>query len=228
MNRAASLWISGLLVLVVSVFQCHAKSKAPLFVDPGMNPAMIDRIDVYVIDPTHDENNDLECMGGARFGTAQLLAQKGYNLGGRRRPETKFYEAQITPSEEMLLNPAKQWLHDLGDQQRIVTGSFWTMKRMRDTTLEQGPPTGQWAMIITIDELGSRLNAVKGLGNAALSVYLYDRNQPTLLWHDHAEKPMWGGLLGNVMERGPVKQKTCSELVSSMMVKLPKHRKTKR
>ena len=78
--------------------------------------------------------------------------------------------------------------------------------------------------MVTIDELGSGHNAVKGMGKATLSMYLLDPDQGVLLWHDQTtQEHMWGGLLGNLMQKGDVKQATCGDLVFSMVKKLPKH-----
>lgn len=109
--------------------------------------------------------------------------RKGYNKVGRR-DDNRFYAAQITPTEAMLSNPTHQWLQDLGDQKNVRQGKNF---------VSEHAPTGQWTMILAVDKLGSRDNAVKGLAKASLSVYLYDRTQATLLWHDQAEKNMWGG-----------------------------------
>jgi hypothetical protein len=212
--------------LVVSTLPCDAKSKVPLFADPSFNSTLIDRIDIFVIDTSHDDQkNTKECIAGSGGGAAISLGNKRYNLNGRKW-DTRFYEAQIVPTEAMLSNPSKQWLEDLGNQRRIYTGTFWTLKRERDSTLER-EPTSQWIMIIAIEEVGSRVSAVKGFGKASLSIYLYDRNQATLLWHDHAEKNIWGGLLGNVIDKGRNKQQGCTELTASMIMKLPKHQKAK-
>jgi hypothetical protein len=208
----AALW-------AISVVPCHAKSDPPLFVSPDFNPASIDRVDVFVIDPSHDAANNSECIvgaevGGVNGGGAQIsLAKRGYDKGGRH-PDTRFYPAPITPSDTMLSNPSKDWLQTLADQK------YYNRKA------KEVPPPGRWIMIITIDELGSGENAVKGLGRASLSMYLYDRDQGTLLWHDQAIKEhVWGGLLGNVMMKGATKQQECGMLVFTMIKKLPKHPK---
>jgi hypothetical protein len=228
--KTGFLLLAGLLV--VSILPCQAKSKAPLFADPSFNSTLIDKIDIFVVDTSHDDQeNTKECLDGASFGGPNgggaviSLFQRGYNLNGRSG-DTRFYEAQLVPTEATLSNPTKQWLEDLGNQRRVYKlGTFWTLKkRERTYTLEQ-VPTSRWIMIITIEEVGSRVSAVKGFGKASLSIYLYDRNQATLLWHDHAEKNIWGGLLGNVVHKGANKAQGCAELTQSMIVKLPKHKK---
>lgn len=85
------------------------------------------------------------------------------------------------------------------------------------------PGPGRWLMFITLDEVGSGHNAVKGVGKATLSMYLLDRDQGTLLWHDQeTDEHMWGGLLGNLMQKGDITQRACGDLVYSMLTKLPK------
>jgi hypothetical protein len=116
----------------------------------------------------------------------------------------------------MLSNPTHQWLQDLGDVKNVRHGKNFDLEHV---------PTGQWTMILVLDDLGSRNNSIKGPGDASMSLYVYDRTQATLLWHDQAEKRMWGGLLGNVMQKGEIKQETCRELASLMVFKLPKHKK---
>jgi hypothetical protein len=199
--RAWAPILLGLLAL--SAMPCRAKSDEPIFASPNFNAAQIDRIDVYVIDPNNDTAHNRECIWGAKMGhmdnggAQASLAKRGYNKDGHRGV-THFYGTQLALTEAMLTNPSKDWLQQLDD-------------------------AGRWVMIITIDELGSRGDPVKGLGRAALSLYLYDRDEGTLLWHDHAAKEhMWGGVLGNVMLKGEVKQVACGGLVKNMVMKLPK------
>lgn len=100
------------------------------------------------------------------------------------------------------------------------------IKKYLDHKGKEVLPPGRWIMFITIDELGSRENAVKGLGRTSLSMYLYDRDQGTLLWHDQAtQEHVWNGLMGNVMMKGQAKQQACADLVFQMVLKLPKHKK---
>ena len=204
--------------LCLSLTLCEAKTQKPLFVSPDLNPAQIDRIDVFVVDLNNDSANDRECIGGVEVGTFnggggvdQTLPRRGYNKSKKLR--TRFYVAPITLSETMLSNPTKEWLQDLANRKYS--------EKSKDI-----PPPGRWIMIVTIDELGSRENAIKGLGRGSLSMYLYDRDQGTLLWRDHAvSEHMWGGLLGNVMDKGATKQMYCSTLVGEMVMKLPKRKK---
>jgi hypothetical protein len=207
------------VLLVVSTILSQAKSqKPPLFASPDFNPAQIDRVDVFVVDPSNDVANDRECILGAKFGSIRVrggadpaLGKRGYNKGKRRT--TQFYTLPITLSDAMLSNPSKDWLQDLANRKYF------------DRKSNEVPPPGQWIMIITIDELGSRDNSVKGPGRATLSMYFYDRDQGTLLWHDQATEKMCGGLLGNLMEKGDIKQTTCGTLAYAMIMKLPKHPK---
>ena len=84
--KKLSLSLSALVV--VSAIACQAKSAPPLFVDPKFNPAVVDRIDVFVVDPAHDVANDRECMAGVKVGSAGSsrvlgsLARRGYNTEG--------------------------------------------------------------------------------------------------------------------------------------------------
>ena len=219
-------WIAAGL-LVVSAIPCQAESSPPLFVDPSFDPSKITEFDVYLVDlsvnkeerdsgPALDQNNR-ECFGGAWAGTNFALVKRGYNKVGRRG-DKRVYAAKITPSEEMLLNPTHQWLQDLGDVTNVRQGKTFVAEHV---------PTGQWTMILVLNDLGSRDNAVKGLGKASMSIYLYDRTQATLLWHDQAEKNMWGGLLGNVMQKGEIKQSACQDMATVMIDKLPKHKEAK-
>lgn len=209
------LLLSGWLV-VFSATLGQAKSDEPLFASPDLNPALIEHIDVFVVDPANDVANNHECVAGAQYGNGgvsgayKALEKRGYNK--EKHSRTMFYTAPIKLSEAMLSNPSKEWLQDLANRKYF------------DRKSKEVPPPGQWIMIITIDELGSRENAVKGPGRATLSIYLYNRDQGTLLWHDQATRQMWGGLMGNVMNKGEIKQDACGWLVWSMIKKLPKHK----
>lgn len=204
-------------LFAISTTLCQAKSHEPLFASPDFNPALVERIDVFVVDPSNDAANNRECIGGTKFGSVRggggadrSLGKRGYNKDGHSR--TRFYNAPITLSEAMLSNPSKEWLQDLANQKYFLKS-------------KEIPPPGQWIMIITIDELGSRENSIKGPGRATLSMYLYDRDQGTLLWHDQATQQMWGGLLGNLMQKGEIKQDACGTSVQLMIQKLPRHKK---
>lgn len=209
-------WPAAVL-LVLSAVLCEAGRKPPLFVDPSFDPSSIAQFDIYIVDLTNNGQNNHECMTGALVGANTALLKRGYNKLGRRGEE-RLYVAQSVPSEEMLSNPTPQWLQDLGDQKSVGRGKNRVLEHV---------PTSQWIMILALGELGSRANAIKGLGNAALSVYLYDRTQATLLWHDQSEQRMWGGLMGNLLQKGDIKQGTCSDLASLMIYKLPKHKNAK-
>lgn len=205
------------ILLICSALICHAKSKTPLFASPELNPKQIDRIDVFVVDPSNDPANHRECIAGARgfgnVGAEGSLSRRGYNKHFDKitHTKTRFYVAPIPITGAMLSNPDKSWLQDLANRKYLNSKS------------KEIPPPGRWIMFVTIDELGSRENAVKGLGRATMSMYLYDRDQGTLLWHDQETKEhMWGGLLGNVLQKGDVKRDACGTLVYSMVMKLPK------
>jgi hypothetical protein len=210
------LLLAGLLV--VSTILSQAKSqKPPLFVSPDFNPALIDRIDVFVVDLNNDVANDRECIGGAKFGTVRVrggadasLGKRGYNK--EKHTRTRFYAPPIPVTDAMLSNPSKDWLQDLANRK-------YTEKS------KEVPPPGQWIMIVAIDQLGSRDNSIKGPGRATLSMYLYDRDQGTLLWHDQGSDRMWGGVLGNLMEKGQLKAESCGVVTYLMIMKLPKHNK---
>lgn len=218
------LSVVGFLVFAAIVGE--AKSNPPISVSPDFDPTQIQRIDVFVVDLNNDSANNRECILGAEIGrfngglgACRTLDKRGYNKdepvkghGKDKHWGTRVYKAPITLSNAMLSNPSKAWLQDLTDP-----------KYFQDLKI---PPPGRWIMIITLDELGSRENALKGLGGAALSMYLYDRDNGTLLWHDQATKEhMWGGLLGNIWHKGDVKQDACATLTQSMIMKLPKHKK---
>lgn len=205
------------VLFLISTLPCAAKPKPPIFAAPNFNPALVDRIDVFVIDPSNDTTNDRECIGGAKFGGTgpwgadNTLGKRGYNK--EKHTRTRFYEAPIPITDTMLSNPSKDWLQDLSNRKYL------------DSKSKEIPPPGQWIMIITVDELGSRVNAIKGLGRATLSMYLFDRDQGTLLWHDQDSDQMWGGLMGNLMEKGLIKQQSCALVVGRMIHKMPKHKK---
>lgn len=189
---------------------CEAKSKGPLFSSPAFNPAQVERIDVFVVDLQHDAKNNSECVGGARFGASTELLQRGYNKAEHKK--TQMYVDPIGLTEEMLMNPSKDWLQDLASRKY-----FEKSKEM--------PPPGQWIMVVTIDELGSRNNSIKGPGRASLSMYLFDRDQGSLLWHDSDSGKMWGGVMGNLLQKGEMKSDECRMLTSVMIHKMPKHKK---
>jgi len=204
-------------LVVVSATLSQAKSKNSLFASPDLDPALINRIDVFVVDPSNDAANDRECIGGAKFGTLgvrggadRALGKRGYNKGGR--PRTMFYAAPITLSDAMLSNPTKEWLQDLANRKYFEKS-------------KEVPSSGRWIMILIIDELGSRENSAKGPGRATLSKYLYDRDEGTLLWHDQSSDQMWGELLGNLMQKGEIKAESCGIVTYSMIMKLPKRTK---
>jgi len=211
----SSRYLLVVCLLVVSTVLCEAGNRPPLFVDPNFAASSIAQFDVYFVDLSNNGQNNSECIGGALVGTDTALWRRGYNKAGRRN-EDRIHAAQTAPTEEMLSNPTHQWLQDLGDVKNMRHG--------KNSALEH-VPTGQWTMILVLDNLGSRNNSIKGPGDAALSLYIYDRTQATLLWHDQAEKRMWGGVLGNVMQKGEIKQGTCNDLASLMVYKLPKHKK---
>ncbi len=217
-------WVCGarivclaVLLLVASTTQSRAQSKTPLFADPSFDSAEVSDIDIYQMNLSGETDKHAECIGGALFAAENSLYRRGYNKSGRK-PEQRFFAALINPTEEMLSNPTKEWLHDLGDITNKKQGKKWVPTHV---------PTSRWTLILALDELGSRDNAIKGLGEASLSIYLYDRTQATLVWKDRAEKKMWGGILGNVIEKGDLKRDTCEQLTSYMVMKLPKHKKDK-
>lgn len=210
------------ILLLSSTLIIQAKSKPPLFASPDFNPKQIDRIDVFVVDPSNDISNNRECIAGAEIGTGMgttwgaegALPGRGYNkkVDKITHTKTRFYAAPIPITDAMLSTPDKSWLQDLASRKYLNSKS------------KEIPPPGRWIMVITLDALGSGHNSLKGLGKATLSMYLFDRDQGTLLWHDQAtDEHMWGGLLGNLMEKGATKQKACGYLVYSMVKKLPKH-----
>ncbi len=218
--RTGMRFTAQCILLASSTLISQAKSQPPLFAAPDFNPKQIDRIDVFVVDSTNDNGNHRECIGGAKFGSfnrqsgaQDSLAKRGYNkhLDKITKTKTRFYEAPIPISGEMLTHPDKAWLQDLSSRKYFNAKS------------KEIPPPGRWIMIITLDELGSGHNAVKGLGKATLSMYLFDRDQGALLWHDQkTDEHMWGGLLGNLMQKGEIKQGACGDVVFSMVMKLPK------
>ena len=208
--RTRSLWLVGWVM--VSTVLCQGKSKPPLFSSPDFDPAPIKRIDVFVVDQRNDLANDRECMGGVHIGADHSLGRRGYNKDSHA--QTRFYNAPIPLPDSTLSNPSKEWLQDLANRKYV------------DGKKKEIPPPGRWIMVITLDEVGSRDNAIKGLGRASLSMYLYDRDEGTSLWHDQATtEHMWGGVLGNVLQKGLIKADTCKLLASSMVLKLPKHKK---
>ncbi|MFZ0818691.1 MAG: hypothetical protein WAM91_01375 [Candidatus Acidiferrales bacterium] len=208
------------ILFVVSATTILAGSDKPLFVSPDFRAELVNPIDVFVADLTNDPANTKECKIGVEIGLFNrangadiTLKNRGYNWEGRRSV-TQFYTAKTAPTEAILSNPTKEWLQDLSNQKYFNRKS------------EPIHPPGRWIMFLTIDEFGSRENAVKGLGGAALSMYLYDRDQGTLLWHDQTSKEhMWAGLMGNIMDKGAEKQATCANLAEKMIRKLPQHKK---
>jgi hypothetical protein len=196
-------------VLALAIL-CEAKVKPPIFSSPDFNSTLVKRIDVFVVDPQHDVANDRECIGGARWGADLSLERRGYNKDKHKR--TEFYDDPIGLTDAMLTNPTKDWLQDLANRKYEIKS-------------KEIPPPGQWIMVIAIDELGSRQNMVKGPGRATLSMYLYDRDQGTLLWHDQESAQMWGGLMGNLISKGEVKTGYCRDLTEAMIRKMPKHKK---
>ncbi|HKS80041.1 MAG TPA: hypothetical protein VJR23_00920 [Candidatus Acidoferrales bacterium] len=189
---------------------CEAKVKPPLFASPDFNPSLVQRVDVFVVDKLQDEKNDRECVGGARWGADMSLGRRGYNKEKHER--TQYYNDPIGLTDAMLANPTKDWLQDLANRKYEIKSKGI-------------PPPGQWIMVITIDELGSRQNAIKGPGRATLSMYLYDRDQGTMLWHDQMSSKMWGGVMGNLIQKGDIKTSFCAEVTQEMILKLPKHKK---
>ena len=110
----------------------EAKTKAPLFSSPEINPAQMQRIDVFVVDLQHDPKNNSECMGGARVGAGNGLLQRGYNRIDHKR--THIYMDPVGLTEEMLSNPSKDWLQDLASRKYMEkskeipppgSGSWW-------------------------------------------------------------------------------------------------------
>ena len=77
-------------------------------------------------------------------------------------------------------------------------------------------------MIITIDQLESQTDPIRGPGVASLSLRVYDREKAILLWHDRDEQHAWGGLLGNLFAKGSAKANNCAMMTGSMVMKLPK------
>ena len=203
----------------VMTLAAMAASKTPIFVSPNFKPELVDQVSVFVVDPKNDVENNKECIGGAEYGTLSSggaepsLAKRGYGRHGRASL-TRFYSATAVPTEALLANPTKEWLQELSNQKYL------------DPKGKDVLPPGRWIMFITIDELGSRENVVKGLGRATLSMYLYDRDEGTLLWHDQATREhVWNGLMGNVMSKGDAKRDACATLVFQMVMKMPKHKK---
>lgn len=216
MKFTAGVFSYGVLLFSLAL-TCSAKSKPPLFFSPDFNAKQIDRIDVFVIDPKNDTANNRECIAGAsgygNSGVPVSLPRRGYNKKRDKKTHTgtRLYVAPIPITDAMLLKPDKSWLHELADRKYF------------DSKSKEIPSPGRWIMVITIDELGSGHNAVKGLGKTALSMYLFDRDQGSLLWHDQAiSEHTWGGLLGNVMDKGGTKEGVCGDLAFSMVMKLPK------
>lgn len=224
MKRKRSLLVLGVVALTITL--CQAKSKPPLFVSPDFNPKVVDRIDIFVVDLPNDPANDSEYVNGAVYGAPMqserlsaggALIDRGYNLQNVKRlnrydkANYPVYNAPITA--EMISNPSKVWLEDLSNRKYF------------DRKSRERPSPGQWIMVLTIDELGSKTNVIKGPGRASLSMYLFDRDQGTLLWHDHDSESAWGGLLGNVMTKGSNKQYACASAATRMVRKLPKHKK---
>lgn len=214
--RTWALLLAGLLAISTTLSQ--AKSDPPLFASPDFNPALIERIDVFVVDTNNDAADDHECVAGAgpgnglrHVGTDEALRDRGYN--GKKHLGTRFYTAPIPLSDSMLSSPSKEWLQDLSSRKYL------------DRKSKEMPPPGQWIMVITIDELGSGHNPIKGPGRASLSMYLFDRDQGALLWHDQASTKMWSGVLDNLMRKGDIKRDACGTLAYSMIKKLPKHKK---
>jgi len=205
MKHRFLLWVSVLAVATL----CEAKLKPPLFASPDFHPALVQRIDVFVVDPQQLDGRR-ECKGGAQMSTEQWLGKRGYNKGSHAR--TRFYNDPIGLTDAMLANPSKEWLQDLSGRKYFEKS-------------KEIPAPGEWIMVFSIDELGSRNNSVKGPGQATLSMYLYDRDQGTMLWHDQDSTKMWGGLLGNVMMKGQIKVQACQFLAQAMIRKLPKHKK---
>jgi len=208
-------------LLVVSATLSQAQHGQPLFASPDFNPALVDWVSVFVVDLNKDEANNKECIGAAAYGQANgalgalgSLNKRGYSRKGKVRENTRLYETQPNPSADMLANPTKEWLQDVATRKYL------------DRKGKEVPPPERWIMFITIDELGSRQNAIKGLGRAALSMYLYDREQGTLLWHDQAsDEHMWGGLMGNLMDKGMIKADACATLAERMIFRLPKRKR---
>ncbi|HYM78013.1 MAG TPA: hypothetical protein VE377_18705 [Candidatus Dormibacteraeota bacterium] len=208
-------------LLIVSATFCQARSREPLFASPDFNPALVDWVSLFVVDLNKDEANNKECIGAAASGQGNgalgalgSLNKRGYSRKGKVRENTRLYVTQPNPSAEMLANPTKEWLQDIANRKYL------------DHKGKEVPSPERWMMFITIDELGSRQDAIKGLGRATLSMYLYDRDQGTLLWHDQAtDEHMWGGLMGNVMQKGMIKADACATLAEIMILKLPKRKR---
>ena len=220
--KTRALLLAGTLVFSAALSQ--AGSHKPLFVSPDFNPALIDRIDVFLPDPGDAASHAGKCIAGVQFGDPlQLdggadwsLLKRGYNshfkdynkVGPRK---TLYYTLPIALSDAMLSNPSKEWLQDLANRKYFVKS-------------KEEPPPGRWIMIITIDELGAGPGTPKGQGRATLSMYLYDREQATLLWHDQETEKLQGSLGESLMGKAWGEQAVCENLTNSMVLNLPKHK----
>jgi hypothetical protein len=67
------MWVFLLAgLVVVSATLSQAKSQNPLFASPHLDPALVSRIDVFVVDPSNDAANDRERIGGAKSGKPRI------------------------------------------------------------------------------------------------------------------------------------------------------------
>ncbi len=196
----------------VSTTPTPAKLKDPIFVSPDFNPALVEQISVFVADLNNDEAHNSKCIYGAEYGAldggigaGKSLRKRGYYRKGDKSVY-RYYKAEITPSAAMLANPTREWLQDLAHR-----------KYFDSKGKEVPPPPERWIMFITIDELGSS-QSVKDSGRT-LSMYLYDRDQGTLLWHDQESDK-------NIIfkGKGAMYMDTCATLVEWMVLKLPKRK----
>jgi hypothetical protein len=204
--KTEALLLAGLMVVLAG--PCQAKSRPPLFADPRFDSMVIDGFDLYAVNPNRTERIEAWMLESGLDGAIEGLSLKGYN---KWRMFT-FYVPQIMPSEEMLSKPTPQWLQDLGDHQ---VDRWHTKKRGQ---------THRWIMIISIDDVPTDANLIKGTMSSSL--YVYDRGDATLLWHDRVERRVNVGVLGNIIEpKGRIKNYEAHTMAAEMAAKLPKRKK---
>jgi hypothetical protein len=219
--KTRALLLAGMLVFSAALPQTRHPHK-PLFASPDFNPAVVERIDVFLPDPGDAASPIGKCITGAKEGVYNYdggadwsLLHRGYNshfkdynkVGPRK---TLYYTLPITLSDAMLSNPSKDWLQDLANRKYFVKS-------------KEEPPPGRWIMIITIDALEPA--SPKGKGSATLSMYLYDREQATLLWHDQATDKLQGNLGESLMGKSWGEQMVCEDLTDALVMNLPRHKK---
>jgi hypothetical protein len=185
-----------------------ARSKKPLFVDPGFDASLVDELDLHGVNLSHAGNDDAG-LGGALHGVLKGMGKRGYGV--------TLSSSGIRPTDAMLNHPASEWLRALCDK----SDAFIEDGKTRTEPAEMR----RWVMILVIDAMPGKPEGTFKLGTIALSLYLYDLSEATLVWRDHVERSVYGGLVGNHIWKAEIKYEQSLQLASEMALKFPKRQK---